>query len=127
MKTTNLFIVGNENYTNNIIVGTYAINNKPVYKTYTDSNGNTHRFKTRDKIVGSFNMFFKTAEEFNAFSAVVKSNESSVNFSVPVTVTVNNTGEEKLINAFIDYETTRNLNGRREDYFDVFKVNIEER
>lgn len=127
MKTTNLFIVGNENYTNNIIVGTYAINNKPVYKTYTDSNGNTHRFKTRDKIVGSFNMFFKTAEEFNAFSAVVKSNESSVNFSVPITVTVNNTGEEKLINAFIDYETTRNLNGRREDYFDVFKVNIEER
>lgn len=127
MKTTNLFIVGDKNYTKHIIVGTYAINNKPVYKTYTDSNGHTHRFKIRDKVVGSFEIFFKTAEEFNDFSADIKDNESDVNFSIPVTVTVNNTGEEKLINAYVEYEPTRYLNGIREDYFEKFKVTIEER
>ena len=122
------FLVGtSKDYSAHVIAGSYKVNNDPQYSEWEDVNHRVHRFKLRDKVVGSFDMFFRTTTEYATFLADLAAAQSATNNSYAISVTVNDTGEQKAIDAFVDYELVRNIDGGWNDYFERFTVKIEER
>ena len=120
------FSVGSVDYSDHVIAGTYKVNNKPIYKTWEDANYHTRKIKLRDQIVGSFDMFFRTEAEYEDFMDDID-DAKNTDDSVSISVTVNNTSEQADINAFLDYDLVRNIDGTWNDYFERFTVTIEER
>lgn len=121
------FLVGDVDYSDHVIAGSYNVNNEPQFNEWVDTNYTTHRQKLRDKVVGSFDMFFRTVEDYEEFKADLDEAQSSTNLSYSLSVTVNNTSEQKSINAFVKYSLVRNIDGGWNDYFERYTVNIEER
>lgn len=124
---TSLFKINTTDVSDNIVQNTYQVNRLPVYKTYEDANGATHRRFIRDKVRGKFQMFFKYMEDYEIFKALIDDNMSSVNFSIPCTLYDNLTGDSYTINAFIDYSPTLMMDAGRREYLKVLDITIEER
>lgn len=122
-----VFKVGNVDYSDHVIAGSYKVNNEPSYKTWVDAAYHTHRQKLRDKVAGSFDMFFRTVEDYEAFMEDISDAMDSSDDAVSLSVTVNNTSEQKTIYAFVDYRLVRNIDGAWNDYFERYTVTIEER
>lgn len=121
------FTVGQVDYSDHVIAGTYDINNKPQYRTWEDGNCKTRRTKLRDQIVGSFNMFFRTESDYEDFlDDIEAAKDVTKDGAVSISITVNNTLEQADTYAYIDYNLVRNIDGAWQDYFEVFTVNIEE-
>lgn len=122
------FKVGTTSYANNVVIGTYEVNQVPVYDEWTDANGGIHRLKIRDKIQGSFDLFFRTATAYSAFKTVVDNQTSSSDLSTLITLSVNNLNSDATgIHAYLDFKPVRDVDGTRVDYYKVMKVSIEER
>lgn len=117
--------IGNTEIGQNVIAGTYSINNIPEFSKWVDGNNVTHKTKLRDKIKGSFDMFFRTIDDYEVFKGLIDDSMDSYG-AVELTLSVNNTNEDATINAFIDYSLVRNRDGFWEDYFERYKVVIEE-
>lgn len=117
------FLVRGEDYSDHVIAGTYAVNAQDEYKSWQDANGTTHRDTIRSKVVGSFDMYFKSAFEVEQFVSLLHGRQSE---GVDLTVSVNGMGEHQSI-FFVDYELVRNRDYKWQDVFEVFTVNIEER
>lgn len=126
MRNDIVFKVSNTDFSDHVVAGTYAVNNEPVFTSYEDANGVEHRQKIRDRVVGTFDMIFKTLEDFNDFIECVKEYTLPSSCAVPILVQVNNTAELKLVNAFIDFSPTRNRNDMWQDYMERFQVKIKE-
>lgn len=126
-----MFILGtgltSKDYSNHVIAGTYEVNNEPQYVSWEDAGHIEHRFKQRDRVVGSFDMFFRTVSDYATFKSDLDTNRSSSNDSVNMTVKVNNLNQDKTINAFVSFSLVRNRDGKWNDYFERFKVTIKER
>lgn len=120
-----MFKVGAGDYSDRVIAGSYNINSQNVYKSWQDINGVEHREKIRDKIVGSFDMYFPTIDEYDAFRAVLDSVRKE-DLSYTITVVDNIKNEVKTIDAFITFQLTRNRLGWN-DIYERFKLNIQER
>lgn len=121
------FTVGQVDYSDHVIAGTYDINNKPQYRTWEDGNCKTRRTKLRDQIVGSFNMFFRTESDYEDFlDDIEAAKDVTKDGAVSISITVNNTLEQADTYAYIDYNLVRNIDGAWQDYFEIFTVNIEE-
>ena len=127
MAISFLFKVNTTDYTGNVVQNTYAVNKLPVYKEYEDANGETHRRFIRNKVQGSFQMVFKDVEDYAAFQAILETNRSATNFTVPCTVYDNISGTQVTINAFLDYKLTVMQTAGLKEYMKVFDVTIEER
>lgn len=122
-----VLLIGNVDYSNHVIAGSYNINQKIQSSKWDDANYRTHKFKQRDKIVGSFDMFFRTVTDYEGFKADLDGAQAPNDDSYSISLTVNNISEQRRINAFIDYELVRDIDGKWQDYFGRFTVNIEER
>jgi len=122
-----VLLIGNVDYSNHVIAGSYNINQKIQSSKWDDANYRTHKFKQRDKIVGSFDMFFRTVADYEGFKADLDDAQALDDDSYSISLTVNNISEQRRINAFIDYELVRDIDGKWQDYFGRFTVNIEER
>lgn len=122
-----VLLIGNVDYSNHVIAGSYNINQKIQSSKWDDANYRTHKFKQRDKIVGSFDMFFRTVADYEDFKADLDDAQALDDDSYSISLTVNNISEQRRINAFIDYELVRDIDGKWQDYFGRFTVNIEER
>ena len=121
-----IFKVGTTSFKNNVVIGTYDINQVPVYDEWIDANGTSHRLKTRDKIQGSLDLFFRTLTDYSTFKTAITNNTSSSNMSVTISVTVNNTNSDATgISAYMDFLPVRDVDGKRTEFFKVIKVNIE--
>lgn len=120
-----MFKVGAGDYSDRVIAGSYNVNSQNVYKSWQDINGVEHREKIRDKIVGSFDMYFPTIDEYDAFRAVLDSVRKE-DLSYTITVVDNIKNEVKIIDAFITFQLTRNRLGWN-DIYERFKLNIQER
>lgn len=123
-----IFQIGSQasgDYSNRVIAGTYNVNNNPVYESWIDSNGVEHRAKIRDRITGSFNMFFRDITEYSAFVSLIASSKLT-DESVLCSVAVNNDAEHTGY-FFISFAPTRNRRGDWNDYMEQFTVNITER
>ena len=121
-----VFKIGDTSYADHVIAGTYQINQKEIGQEWTDANHVKHKTLMRTKISGSCDMFFRTIEEFNDFIANIKTVKTS-NQSVPMEVTVNNINEDKIMDAFIDFDPVRNRDGMWKDYILRYTLTVEER
>lgn len=127
MAISYLLKINTTDVTGNIVQNTYCVNKLPVYKTYEDANGATHRRHIRDKVSGEFKMAFKDVADYATFKALLDTNVSSTNFSIPVTAYDNMTGNYYSINAFIDYKNTVMQSASLKEYIKVIDVKLEER
>lgn len=127
MAISFLLKVNTTDVTEHIVQNTYSVNKLPVYKTYEDANGATHRRHIRDKMSGSFQMMFSDITDYTTFKGLIDTNTSATNFSVPVTAYDNMSGNTYTINAFIDYKNTVMQSASLKEYMKVIDVKIEER
>lgn len=123
-----IFKVGTTDFTNNVVIGSYEVNKVPVYDEWEDASGTIHRIKTRDRISGSFEIFFRTLTDYATFLTAVTNNTSSSNLSVKVSLAINNANTTVTdVYVYMDYAPVRDVDGTRNDYFKVISVTIEER
>lgn len=123
-----LFKVNNTDMTGHVVQNTYKINNLPVYKEYTDANGMTHKRYIRNRFKGSMQMVFSDIDDYLDFRTLLDESRSPTNFSVPVTLYDNLTGDTESVDVFIDYEpTVMQTEDARKEYMKVIDVSIEER
>lgn len=127
MAISFLLKINTTDVTGNIVQNTYKVNKKPVYKTYEDANGVTHRRHIRDKIEGEFQMVFSDLADYATFKALIDTNVSATNYSVPVTAYDNMSGNTYTVNAFIDYSNTVMQSASLKEYIKVIDVKLEER
>lgn len=51
-------VIGNTDITKHIIKDSYDVNTEPVFESWTDGNFREHRIYIRDRVKGSFDVFF---------------------------------------------------------------------
>lgn len=127
MAISFLLKINSTDVTANIVQNSYAVNYLPVYKTYTDANGATHRRHIRDKLQGKLQMAFKDLNTYVTFKSLIDTNISATNFSVPITAYDNLSGTYKTVNAFIDYSPKLVQSAALREYLEVIEIKIEER
>lgn len=100
---TYFFKINTTDLTAYVDIQNHKVNSSPVYETWTDGNYIEHREIVRQKISGKTKLGFETMTDFNAFLALLSS-EQNLNGYYPITVYVNNTNTEAVINAFLELE-----------------------
>ena len=120
-----MFIINETDYSGHVIAGSYAVNSEPMTSDWVDANGVTHKQKLRDKVKGTFDMWFRNIDDYNDFIEDIDDN-TATNLTIPLTVEVNNTGESHTGNFFLKHTPTRNIDGAWADYMERFTVTIEE-
>lgn len=121
-----LFKLNNHDYTGHIVADTFKVNNSPIYESYEDAKGRTHNVKIRDKVKGTFDLFFKTMTEYNTFLEDYTTSRSALNNTHTIYLKPNNFTDGNY-DCFVSFEPTRKLNGVYSEYIGVFTLNIEER
>lgn len=112
-------------YSDRVIAGSYNVQTKPVYKSWTDANETEHRLPLRTRTEGTFDMFFRNISDYNVFTALVESTKAS-DLTVLCTVLNNNLNSTVSSNFYIDYAPVRDIKGNWEDYMQRFTVTIRE-
>ena len=124
-----IFKIGNADsgdYSNRVLAGTYNVHSKPIYTSWTDTNGVEHRDVTRaSKTAGTFDMFFRSITEYDTFVSLISSLRTT-SLAVPCTVMSNTTNTTVTGNFFIDFEPVRNRRGDWADFMEKFTVKITE-
>lgn len=123
--STTVFKIGNTDFSGHVIAGSYDVQNKDIYDTYTDANRVEHRRFIRNKVVGSFDMFYKDINDYDGFVSAVNT-ARTVGRTVAITVVPNNTNTSTTINAYIEFAPVRNRKGNWDDFMERYTVNIEE-
>ena len=100
-----LLTINSIDFTSKINQRKYNIQKKPVYTSWTDGNGITHRVVTRTRVSGSFSMSFLSVSDYDDFKSAVAAVKTNGDYC-PISIYVNNTKETLSINAFVDFETT---------------------
>lgn len=119
------FKINTTDYSGHVIAGSYAVNSNPVTVDWTDANGVTHKQKIRDKVSGTFQMWFRSLTDYNTFLTVLSNNTTSA-LKVPLTLSVNNKNVDYTGNFYVTHQTTRNRDGYWKDYMEMFEVTVEE-
>lgn len=120
-------IINGIDFGSHVIAGTYSVQNDDIYASWTDGNGRNHRQLKRKKMQGSFDMIFRTMDEYESFMAAIKaSQEENLNSYVSATLTDNLSNEDVESNYYFDYTPIRNRDADWRDYFEKFTVNVEE-
>ena len=126
-----MFKVGSGNtavdYSNRVIAGTYDVQTKPIYTSWYDGDGKEHRKLTRNtpRTEGSFDMWFKTIEEYNDFAAQVASERLS-DLTNLISVRSNTTNQLVSSKFFVDFSPIRTRKGDWTDIMERFTVSIKE-
>lgn len=127
MAISFLLKIGTTDLTGHVVQNTWQVNDLPVYKQYKDANEETHKRFLRNKVQGKFKMVFGNIEDYQAFKTLVESVQSATNFTVPCTVYDNQSGQQKTINAFLDFTLTVKQTAGLTEYMEPFDVKIEEK
>lgn len=126
-----MFKVGSGNtevdYSSRVIAGSYDVQTKPIYTSWYDGDGKEHRKLTRNtpRTEGSFDMWFKTIEEYNDFAAQVEDSKLT-NLTVLASVRSNTTDELVSGYFYIDFAPVRTRRGDWTDIMERFTVSIKE-
>ena len=121
-----LFMIGDDDFTNFITVPSYKVNYGPVYNTWTDANYKQHRDILRYKVQGSFKLLFDTEEDLNRFLDDVYNFEDITTGTVPIKVYVNNLSNQQEIDAFISFAMANEKPYFGVKQHDGFEVKVEE-
>lgn len=107
---TSRFIIDSTDLTGQVNYKTsYKINSTPVYTSIKDANGVEYRNNYRNRISGSFEMWFITNQgvSYSNFLTLVSSN--SVNGVLTCSVYVQNEEAVKVINCFIEISVKKEV------------------
>lgn len=121
-----MFKIGNTDYSNRVLSGTYQVQNMELYVSWTDGNYVEHRHKTRDQLQGSFDIYFTNIAEYQAFCNNIKANRKS-DLSVPCVLFDNMTDTEKTCDCFIEFTPTRRRNDMWQDEIEKFEIKVKEK
>lgn len=111
-----------------VVAEGYNVNLKNIYQEWTDGGCVKHRDIVAQKIQGTFQMYFKTTTDLQAFVTALASCKTSSN-TYPVKLKVNNDTVASLTaskNVFLDFEPVRRRDAMWADVFEVFEVTVEE-
>ena len=122
-----VFKIGNNDYSDKVIVDTYDVNRIDIYTEWEDANGTKHRDVYRQKIQGQFDMLIPKLSDYQAFISDVHDNTTNGGF-VLCRVCVNNYNQENVYaRLFIDYTPIKTMNNNYTKGYMSFTVTVEER
>ena len=127
MAIAYLLKIGNTDVTGNIVQNTYNVSRLPVYKTYEDANGATHRRYIRHKAQGTLQMVFPDLTAYQTFKSLIDINTSQTDFAVSVTYYDNLSGNTYSTNVFIDYKPLVMQSTSLKEFMKPIDITIEER
>ena len=120
-----LFKVGNTDYTNNIINGTFNVKKNDVAGEWTDANWTDKKDPVRTRVEGSFTMKFRTLGSYEAFVADLASNKSS-GLTYPCTVWCTNSLTHETGNFFLDFDAVAEQKPNLVMNYVEFELNVKE-
>lgn len=114
-------------YSSNVIVGTYKVNDIDVYESWTDGWGQEHRRILRQRASGSFNMQFRSPDEYASFCQHIKNSKTDSGY-VPCYLAINNLGINSMKSAqmYFNFEPTRSRLGDYRHDMGVISVEVSE-
>jgi hypothetical protein len=122
-----VFKIGNNDYSDKVLMDTYNVNRIDVYTEWEDANGTTHRDIYRHKVQGEFDMQISKLSDYQAFVADVARNKRNGGY-VPCYVCINNENmENAFAQLFIDYTPIKTMNNNYTKGYLSFTVRVEER
>lgn len=120
-----MFKVGLTDYSRNVVGENYSVQSNDEYETWTDANGKEHRSAYRQRISGTFELYFTNEAEYLSFQSVLEDNKRA-DLTYPITIYDSRTGNEEDIFAFINYNITLYRNPAFVDRVEQIKVTIKE-
>ena len=122
-----VFKIGNNDYSDKVLMDTYNVNRIDIFTEWEDGNGTKHRDIYRQRIQGEFDMLISNMSDYTAFLTDVRTNTANGGY-VPCKVAVNNYNQEDIsADLFIDYTPIRTrMNNYTKGYLS-FTVTVEER
>lgn len=122
----NLLKIGQIDYTNNILEGSFEVSKKDVVDSWTDANRVERRNIVRTRIEGQFKMKFLSLDAYNDFIANMVASKQREGF-YPCEIRCNNTQTVEPADLFIDFDTALRQNGSLQLTYEEFSVNVMER
>ena len=122
-----MLVINGHDYSNRVIAGSHNVVKEDVGTSWTDGNFKNHMEVSRQRVTGSWDMYFKSMAEYDTFLADIYA--VKVSGYIPMTVKVNNLPSDESeveINALMEIAPVRNRNGKWEDFMERFTVTIEE-
>lgn len=120
-----MFKIGLTDYSKNVVGENYSVQSNDEYETWTDANGKEHRSAYRQRISGTFELYFTNEEEYLTFQSVLEANKRT-DLTYPITIYDSRTGNEEDIFAFVNYNITLYRNPAFVDRVEQIKVTIKE-
>ncbi len=120
-----MFKIGLTDYSNHVVGENYSGQSNDEYETWTDANGKEHRSAYRQRISGTFELYFTDEAEYLTFQSVLETNKRA-DLTYPITIYDSRTGNEEDIFAFVNYNTTLYRNPAFVDRVEQIKVTIKE-
>lgn len=124
-RTDTVFKIGDTDFSNHVLSGSYKINEVDEFTSWTDANGREHRNIYRTKTSGSFDVLFKTVTDYEIFQNAYMYAKNKAGL-VRVTLMDNQSNQLKVIDAYLDFTPVRFRADNWEDYYEKFTVNIKE-
>ncbi|MBQ5473201.1 MAG: hypothetical protein IIT65_00540 [Lachnospiraceae bacterium] len=98
-----LFTFNGIDYSDKILMPSYKINSQPLYEEWQDANGITHRDYVRNRVSGTFDIYFTDVNDFYTFVNSLK-NTRRLDLTYEITLYINNELTARTIYAYISYE-----------------------
>jgi hypothetical protein len=123
-----VFAIGRYDYSDNVVMDTYDVNEIDVYTSWEDANGTVHRSSYRKKLQGQFDMQFANLAEYRQFILEVQANRyPQKGHAAYCHLAVNNLDIDRYAYLYIDYTTIRTMNNNYTKGYLTFTVTVEER
>jgi len=121
----NLFTLGGVNYSAHIIKDSYKVNKVEEFEEWTDANYVKHRYATRSKIRGEFEMQFIKQSDYAAFVTALASAQATDGTYLP-TLFLNNKNAAESANCFMTFEAGLTQDSNLQLRTPKFKVTVEQ-
>lgn len=120
-----MFKIGLTDYSKNVVGENYSVQSNDEYETWTDANGKEHRSAYRQRISGTFEMYFPTMADYTNFASLLATSKHS-DLTYSVTIYDNKTGIETNANVFLDYNLVQYRDSGFRDRMERVKVTVRE-
>jgi hypothetical protein len=118
-------VINNIDFSDHVIAGSYEVGNVPVLTEWTDANNRLHREVYRERLQGSFDMYFRTVDDFEEFNQAYKTVRQNSGLT-RVSIMNNSTNQVEQKDVYFEFSPVRNRHDNWEDYYEQFTVNVKE-
>lgn len=125
MRTDIVFKINDTDFSDHVLAGSYDISEVPVYTEWTDANGRDHREVFRKRLQGSFDMYFKTVDDFEEFNEAYRLIRLDSGLT-RVMIMNNSTNQLEQKDVYLEFAPIRNRRDDWEDFYERFTVDVKE-